>query len=95
MNSTPTRPVVYLVVGTLAFVVICYVATLSFCSIGGFHPDVKVLEYLKDAGLFASGSLGTILTQTKTQPDDGGTPVNTIVTNTPNNPVNITEQPNP
>lgn len=93
--NLPTRPVVYIVVGTLSFTVVTYVSTLAICAWMGLHPDPKVLEYLKDVGLLAAGGLGTILAQTKNQPGDMGIPINATVTNSSENPVNVTEQPNP
>lgn len=66
---TPNPKVVYLVVGTLAFVLVAYAATLSICALIGIAPNEKVLDYLKDLGIFASGALASLLARTGSAPE--------------------------
>ena len=87
---SPNPRVVYIVVGTLAFMVALYGVTLAIAALGGSKPDPKVLEYLKDIGLLCAGAISGILSRTS-QAQPGDAPINTVVTNTPTNPVNTTE----
>lgn len=91
MNQT--RPVVFLVVGAIAFVLVAYVTTLSIATLYNMTPDPKVLEYLQAAGIFAAGSLASLLAQTRgtntTDPSSPATPV--TVVNPPSDPANVVE----
>lgn len=94
--NKPNTAVVYIVVGTLAFVLCDYAITLTTCALSGVTPQGDLLPYLKDIGLFAGGSLATLLARTGSQPDSAGTnatPVKTEITNTPEHPVPTTDQP--
>lgn len=87
----PNQKVVLIVVGTLAWAVIAYVITLATCSIMGYKPDPKVLEYLKDIGLLCAGAISGILSRTST-PQTG--PVEPIpVTNAPGESIDVTPVP--
>lgn len=63
MNTT--RPIVYIVVGSIAFVFTGYFVALCALSLLNISPDPKLLEYMKDLGLFAAGAMTTILSQTR------------------------------
>lgn len=100
MNQT--RPVVFFVVGPIAFVLIVYALTLCYATVFNISPDPKVLEYLKDAGIYAAGALSSILAQTRgsnADPPPGAPhplpqpqpPVEVTVVNPPSDPANVVE----
>lgn len=95
MNAT--RPVVFLVVGPIAFVLVAYVVTLCVLTLYNISPDPKVLEYLQAAGIFAAGALSTILAQTRgtNTTDPSAAPTDVKVVNPPSDPANVTEHPKP
>ena len=59
------RPwIVTMVVGTLAVIALTYAGTLAVCALEGIEPPAKVLDYLKDAGIYALGALTSLLVKT-------------------------------
>ena len=61
-----SKAIVILVVGTFALCTLVYFGVLGACCLTGMEPTGKALEYLKDAGLVALGSLGTMLANIRT-----------------------------
>jgi len=60
----PNKAVVYMVVGTLAFAVLLYAGTLTFCSTRNVQPPDAILTAFKDLAIFASGALAALLART-------------------------------
>lgn len=85
------RAVVWIIVGTLAFVAATYVTTLCACAVFGINPPEKVLDNLKDVGIYALGGLSTLLAQTRSQQE----PQNVNVTNPPSQPIPVEEKSEP
>ena len=86
----PNKAVVYMVVGTLAFAVIAYVAMLYSCAVQMFKPDEDILTAFKDLAIFASGALAALLSRTGSTPESQ----DVTVVNPPSNPANVEVQPN-
>ena len=80
----PNKAVVYMVVGTLAFAVICYALTLTHCAVYRMTPPEDVLTAFKDLAIFASGALAALLARTGSQPDE---PSETKIVNKSDEPV--------
>jgi hypothetical protein len=81
------RPwIVTIVVSTLAMIALIYAGTLSICAFYGIEPPEKVLDYLKDAGIYALGGLTGLLVKTSEVPEE------TRIVNTPDQAVPIKEQ---
>jgi hypothetical protein len=71
-SNNQSKVIVLLVVGTLAFCTVVYFWVLGACCLMGVEPTGKALEYLKDAGLVALGSLGTMLANIRTEHSQTG-----------------------
>lgn len=95
MNTT--RPVVFIVVVPIAFVLVAYVTTLCILTLYNISPDPKVLEYLQVAGVGSAASLIAVLAQTRgtNTADPSAAPTDVKVVNPPSDPANVTEHPKP
>lgn len=94
MSTTEQSPardqrIVFIVVGTIAFVTVLYAMTLCVCAIQGIKPPADIISNFKDVGLVALGALGSLLART----GHADQPAKTEITNTAANPVPTEPQP--
>lgn len=66
----PNPAVVYIVVGSLAYVLVAYATSLFLASFrGGPVPEI-VLTHFKEIAIFAGGAVAGVLARTSNQPEE-------------------------
>lgn len=62
--------IIFIVVGTLATMALCYVGTIAYCILFGITPDKDLIGIFKDAGIFILGALTALLNNTRGTPTE-------------------------
>lgn len=89
MNRTDNK-IIFIVIGSIAFLASVYLATMAYCIIAGIKPDASIGQAFNHAGDVLLGALIGVLAKTSvtTAGNEGSTPV--TITNTPGEPVQTT-----
>lgn len=82
----PNPAVVYIVVGSLAYVLVAYATALFVAALRAHDVPVPeiVLTHFKEIAIFAGGAVAGVLARTSNQPDE---PSETKIVNKPSEPV--------
>lgn len=92
MPPATSPKIIVIVVVSISLLAIVSVLTLSWTIISGASPDPVLLTAYVGITTGIVGTLSGMLISTKSNPTNAE-PVPTTITNTPGNPVNVTEQP--
>lgn len=92
MQIQTPKPIVLIVVGSLALMALTYFITLAICIMNQIPIEQGLLSNFKDTALIALGALTGVLVNTRSEQPKPPDPVPTTIMNTPNQPVPVTEK---